>query len=505
MKCNYSSKSLFSEKIDIALVPVFNGYTANSDKILKPLGADTRAEIAKKMCLEGFNGNAGQRFTFHPRTDGDLKSIIWLGLGKKDAFENNSIKDVAANALKTCKNVLGDRIGFVEMPLTEKTLKECRSFLSEGFHLSQYSFLKYKKSSESRSDKKEKEITIISRKTKKISASEKNQANKALAKGLCVAKAICHARDLVNTPAQDMYPEVMVKEAKSVVKGQSSLKIKVLSAAECKKKGMNMFLAVGQGSDKESKFVHITYTPKKKPKKKIALVGKGVTFDSGGYSLKPSSSMMGMKVDMAGSAAVVASMAAVAEIGSPYEVHAVTALCENMVSGGAYKLGDVLTAMDGTTVEINNTDAEGRLTLGDALTYVNTVIEPDEIFDFATLTGACMVALGPYTIGVMSDHTKLANNWLQSCEKAGEDAWRLPLNKKLKKQLKSPIADMRNTGERYGGALTAGLFLQNFVKDTPWVHNDIAGPSDSKSTHGSISRGGTGVAVASIVKYCCET
>ena len=503
MIINYSTKSLFSEKLDIALIPVFSGYNLNNDKALKELSADEKAEISKKMCLEGFNGGSGQRFIFHPEAKNDLKTIIWLGAGKKDSFEKTSVKHIAASALKSCKQLLGDRIGFLEMPLTEKTLKETRSFLSEGFHLSQYSFAKYKKTDKS-ADKKEKEISVLSRKTKKVSTSEKKQANKALSRGTFIAKAICHARDLVNTPAQDMYPDVMVKEAKSVVKGQASLKIKVLSAAECKKKGMNMFLAVGQGSDKESKFVHITYTPKKKPKKTIALVGKGVTFDSGGYSLKPSSSMMGMKVDMAGSAAVVASMAAVAEIGSPYEVHAVTALCENMVSGGAYKLGDVLTAMDGTTVEINNTDAEGRLTLGDALTYVNQVVEPDEIFDFATLTGACMVALGPYTIGVMSDHNKLANSWLQSCDKAGEDAWRLPLNKKLKKQLKSPIADLRNTGERYGGALTAGLFLQNFVKDTPWVHNDIAGPSDSKSTHGAVARGGTGVAVASIVNYCCE-
>src|SRR5882724_5667760 len=170
-------------------------------------------------------------------------------------------------------------------------------------------------------------------------------------------------------------------------------------------------------------------------------------------------------------------MSAIAELGSPFEVHAIAACCENLVSGHAYKLGDVLKSMDGTTVEINNTDAEGRLTLGDAITYARTKIQPDELFDFATLTGACMVALGPYTAGVMSDHDALVKSWMSAAERTGEDMWRLPLTSRLREQLKSPIADMRNTGDRFGGAITAGLFLKSFVKDTPWVHVDMAGPA----------------------------
>jgi leucyl aminopeptidase len=157
--------------------------------------------------------------------------------------------------------------------------------------------------------------------------------------------------------------------------------------------------------------------------------------------------------------------------------------------------------MDGTTVEINNTDAEGRLTLGDAITYARTKIEPDEMFDFATLTGACMVALGPYTAGVMSDNEPLVKNWLAAADRAGEDMWRLPLNNRLREQLKSPIADMRNTGDRFGGAITAGLFLKTFAKDTPWVHVDIAGPASTSAARPSVPKGGTGFAVASIVEY----
>jgi leucyl aminopeptidase len=211
--------------------------------------------------------------------------------------------------------------------------------------------------------------------------------------------------------------------------------------------------------------------------------------------------MEDMKVDMSGAAAVISAMDAIATIGCDHEIHAVAACCENLVSGRAYKLGDVLTSMDGTTVEINNTDAEGRLTLGDAITYARKKIQPDEMFDFATLTGACMVALGPYTAGVMSDNESLLKGWMLTAERAGEDMWRLPLNNRLREQLKSSIADMRNTGDRFGGAITAGLFLKTFAKDTPWVHVDIAGPASVSSARPSQPKGGTGFAVATIVEY----
>jgi len=211
-----------------------------------------------------------------------------------------------------------------------------------------------------------------------------------------------------------------------------------------------------------------------------------------------------MKIDMAGSAAVVSAMAAIAKIGCAHEVHAIAACCENMVSGGAYKLGDVLTAMDGTTVEINNTDAEGRLTLGDAITYARDKVKADEIIDFATLTGACMVALGPHTAGVFSKDDEMSEAWLGAADSAGEMMWRLPLQRELKSQLKSEIADMRNTGERWGGAITAGLFLSHFAQDSRWLHVDLAGPASASKPAPATPRGGTGFAVATIVTYVCS-
>jgi leucyl aminopeptidase len=264
-----------------------------------------------------------------------------------------------------------------------------------------------------------------------------------------------------------------------------------------------MYLAVAQGSDEEPRFIHLSYQPKGTPKgrKKVVLIGKGVTFDSGGLSLKGSKDMEDMKVDMSGAAAVLAAIGALAELRSPHEVHAIAACTENMPSGKSYKLGDVLKSMSGKTVEINNTDAEGRLTLGDALTYALKEIQPDEVIDFATLTGACMVALGPNLAGVMGNDNSLTERWLQAARQAGEEMWHLPLPERLKDQLKSDVADMKNTGERWGGALTAGLFLKEFVGTTPWVHVDLAGPATATEEWGHVPKGGTGFAVATMVEY----
>jgi leucyl aminopeptidase len=373
----------------------------------------------------------------------------------------------------------------------------------EGLYLGSYKFGRYLTGDDHKKPQSLKSFGIIlDARGKKATAAKTRNLQTAVTRGAVIAQSINHARDLINEPAAIATPAHIAAQAQALAKKhKGSLTVSVLDAKECAKLGMGMFLAVGQGSDQEPKFVHMTYKPSKKAKKKIAFIGKGVTFDSGGYSLKPSTAMEDMKIDMSGAAAVIAAMDAIATLGSEHEVHAVSALCENLVSGRAYKLGDVLKSMDGTTVEINNTDAEGRLTLGDAITYTRTKIQPDEMFDFATLTGACMVALGPYTAGVMSDNEPLVKSWLATAERAGEDMWRLPLNNRLREQLKSPIADMRNTGDRYGGAITAGLFLKTFAKDTPWVHVDIAGPASTSAGRPSQPKGGTGFAVATIVEY----
>jgi leucyl aminopeptidase len=263
---------------------------------------------------------------------------------------------------------------------------------------------------------------------------------------------------------------------------------------------MGCFLGVAQGSDEPPKFIHMSYRPKQGARGRICLIGKGVTFDSGGYSLKPTDGMLDMKMDMAGAAAVIAAFEGAVQLDLPWEVHAVVAATENMVSGRAYRLGDILVAANGKTVEINNTDAEGRLTLADALVYCSR-LEPDMMLDFATLTGACMVALGPKIGGVMAKDDALAEDWLAAAERTGESMWRLPLPDDLKEQLKSKVADMKNTGERWGGALTAGLFLSEFIEGRRWLHVDIAGPAMASKPYGVTTQGGTGFPVATILEF----
>lgn len=445
---------------------------------------------------ERFTGKVGQ--TLVAQTYGDIPAarVALIGAGPKGEQADADVRNLAAVAAKLARSKGAKKLCFV-VPATGRKGDAALQYAAEGAILGSYKFTKYKK----KSGGEHAVQTVLVAADVGGRKKPGKGASAALKRGQAVAEAVCRARDYVNEPAEAMTPTQLATEARALARKHASIKVKVMGAKECEKAGMGLFLGVGRGSAQESQFIHLTYTPKKKATKRVALIGKGVTFDSGGYSIKPSAGMEDMKIDMSGAAAVIAAMDAIATIGSSCEVHAVTAACENMVSGNAYKLGDVLVGMDGTTVEINNTDAEGRLTLGDAIAYTRTKIKPDEMFDFATLTGACMVALGPHTAGVMSNDDALVKRWLAAAGEAGEDMWQLPLNPRLREQLKSNIAQMRNTGERWGGAITAGLFLQSFVKDVPWVHVDLAGPASTSREQGATTRGGTGFAVATICEY----
>ena len=448
---------------------------------------------------ERFKAKKGQSFTLHTHGKVAASRVLLVGAGTRKEFQPSDLRGFAARLSKAGTAVGARTIAAVtnqsEAPIQERTAQ----FLGEGAVLGQYRFDKYL------SDDKKAREPIDELKVVLPGDTDPTRIEalrRGAQRGEQVATAVGLARDLINEPAGEMTPSQMAEVARRVAKDHS-LEVKILGPRECEKLGMGMFLAVSRGSEEEPRLIHLTYRPKGKTpvKKKIALVGKGVTFDSGGLSLKPSASMEDMKVDMSGAAAVIAAIGVLADLGVPYEVHAVAACTENMPSGRAYKLGDVLRSMAGKTVEINNTDAEGRLTLGDAITYVLREAKPDEVFDFATLTGACMVALGPHTAGVMGNDLSLVERWLGAARLSGEEMWHLPLPERLKEQLKSEIADMRNTGERYGGALTAGLFLKEFAGDTPWVHVDIAGPASADKESGHIGKGGTGFGVATIVEY----
>ncbi len=473
------------------------------DPIFKSADALLGGVLADVARSESFEGKVGQAITVHTHGRIPARRVMVVGGGARGEFSTPGIRDLAATVAQMANKTGSATVGFLLPQLGASREPALVQLAAEGVHLGTYKFGRYLTGDDHKRPTALKTFGIVTDlKGKKPTAAQAKAFAAGVLRGTTVAAAINHARDLVNEPAAEITPSALAADAQALAKKhKGSVTVTVLDAKKCAELGMGMFLAVGRGSDQEPRFIHMTYKPVKKPKKRICFIGKGVTFDSGGYSLKPSQSMEDMKVDMSGAAAVISSMDAIATLGADHEIHVVAACCENLVSGRAYKLGDVLTSMDGTTVEINNTDAEGRLTLGDAITYARTKIQPDEMFDFATLTGACMVALGPYTAGVMTESESMLRGWMASADRTGEDMWRLPLNNRLREQLKSQIADMRNTGDRFGGAITAGLFLKTFAKDTPWLHVDIAGPASLTSARPSQPKGGTGFAVATIVDY----
>ena len=374
---------------------------------------------------------------------------------------------------------------------------KCKSNLSayiEGFELGNYSFDKYKSKKE---EKEDKNIYIeVADIDKKI--------QKEFEDTVSICESVNMVRDFVNTTPDDFYPAVMAQNAIKIAK-ENELECQVLDEDFLEENGMEAMLSVGRASRHKSKLIHLTYKPKK-AKKRIVLVGKGLTYDSGGLSLKPSDYMTTMKSDKSGGCAVLGIMNAVAKLELPFEIHGIVGAVENMIGGDAYKPDDVLTAKNGTTIEVKNTDAEGRLVLADCLCYAQDEIEDiDYIFDYATLTGACVVGVGEYTSGIMGNNEDLKEKIVKSAHDSGELATKLDFNRYLKKTLKSEIADISNiSNTRYGGAITAGLFLDKFIDDNykeNWVHIDIAGPAYVEKAWGYNPFGASGAGVRMTVEF----
>lgn len=418
------------------------------------------------------------------------RRVALVGVGSRRALDTAAIRQYAATVARQGKAKGAATIALL-LPEPGPEAAPVARTIVEGVLLGAYKFDKYRSADPSNPPAPE-QILLLS------NASPGDAIADQVAAGVRRANAILWARDLVNEPAGCLTPTALADAALALAQ-RHALATHILGPRECAEQGMNLLLAVSQGSPQEPRLVHLAWKPPL-AHRKVVLVGKGITFDSGGLSLKPSASMLDMKTDMAGAAAVLAAMAVIVEEELPIEVHAVAACAENMISGTAYKLGDVLRSKAGKTVEITNTDAEGRLALADALAYART-LSPDVIVDLATLTGACVVALGPHIAGVMGNSTDFVETWLAAGRTAGEQMWHLPLSDTLNDQLKSDIADLKNSGDRWGGALTAGLFLKEFVGDLPWLHVDIAGPSASEKENGHIGKGGTGFGIASILEF----
>jgi leucyl aminopeptidase len=492
MKIAISPAAPADAKVDLLALPVDES-SLEENSLLSSLDDALAGFLRRAIRDERFRAKAGQTLVLPTQDRLPATRLALVGMGKRASFGPAALRTFAARAAHLAQSTSAERLALapLEPPGRAATPLVSAELLAAGVLLGTYRFDKYL-SEEKRTPQALTEVELL------LGTAPSPELATAITRGERLAAATARARDLVNEPAGYLTPTRLAENARALGVEQG-MEVTVLGPEECRQKGMGLFLAVAQGSVEEPRFIHLAWKPVG-AKKRVVLIGKGVTFDSGGLSLKPNDAMLDMKTDMAGAATVISAIGLAASERLPVEVHALAACTENMISGRAYKLGDVLRSKAGKTVEINNTDAEGRLTLADAISY-GLDLKPDVLIDFATLTGACIVALGPHTAGVMSPDEALVAAWLEAARAAGEDMWRLPLTERLVDQLKSEVADMKNTGERWGGALTAGLFLKEFVGDVPWVHVDLAGPATADKEFGDVSKGGTGFGVATAFEF----
>src|SRR6266478_4255782 len=430
---------------------------------------------------EEFTGKEGQVLSLHTHGKIGAERIAAIGIGKeRDADRTlDQLRTAASRAVKLAKSAGAKSLAIV-VPVDDAAQVQS---LAEGASLGAYVFDRYKK---------EKKPLKLSRVELLVDTRPPRALPDAARLGCEIADAVCAARDLVNGPPRNVTPRALAAEARKMAQ-QAGLECEVLGRAQIEKLGMNLFLGVAQGSAEEPQLVRISYEPARG-------VGKAITFDSGGLSLKTAQGMEDMKTDMAGAAAVIAAMRLVAALEPPFPVRGYFGACENLPSGTAYKPGDVIVGKSGTSVEVLNTDAEGRLVLADVLAWA-VEEKPAALIDLATLTGAILVALGPWTAGLFSNDEGLAGEVQAAARAAGESVWRMPLPPEMEELIKSPVADLKNTGGRYGGSINAALFLQHFVGKTPWAHLDIAGPSSLDKEKGYNPRGGTGAGVRLLAEW----
>ena len=416
-----------------------------------------------------------------------IRKIIIVGLGKSEELKLETLRQAAATCGRLAKKERCKTLG-ISLPICQDADSTAIA-ITEGIELGLYQDNRFKSELENPGPDVEK-VELIG-----LAGSDE-----AIARAQQICSGVILARELVAAPANFCTPITMAKTAEALAK-EFDLTLEILEKEDCEKLGMGAFLGVAQGSDLPPKFIHITYKPESTARRKLAIVGKGLTFDSGGLNLKTSGSGIEMmKIDMGGAGTTFGAVKAIAQLKPDVEVHFISAVTENMVSGHAIHPGDFVTASNGKTIEVNNTDAEGRLTLADALVFADK-LEVDAIVDLATLTGACVVALGNDIAGLWSSNDDLAAELTTAAKKAGEKVWRMPLEEKYFEGLKATHADIKNTGPRPGGAITAALFLKQFVKDTPWAHLDVAGPVWIDVENGYNNPGATGYGVRTLVNW----
>jgi leucyl aminopeptidase len=425
------------------------------------------------------------------------KTLVLLGIGKQPTVE--SLRRATGTAVRVGQKIKAKTVAlFVPATGVKETTAYVLEQITIAAHLSGYHFDEYKTDVETHGHKILNLFVLLETK-------EKKGLHEAIERGTIIAEGVNTTRYWVDLPPSTLTPTQLADKAEAIAK-KHGLKITVFDEPTIKKMGMGGLAGVSAGSHQECRFVALEYKTKKKNAPTLAFIGKGITFDSGWLSLKPSQYMETMKEDMAGAAAVINAMKIIAQLQPDVNIVGLTPLSENLPSGTATKPGDILTFYNGKTAEVKDTDAEGRLILADALAYAVQHYKPDAMVDAATLTGACAYALGPYFTGMMGNDQDLLDKVKASADRAGDYVWQLPFTDDYEKAIQSDVADMKNIGDKRinAGAITAGFFLKQFVKDTPWVHLDIAGTAFAVPHISYYDAGATGSAVRLFVQLACS-
>jgi leucyl aminopeptidase len=480
---------------------------ADAAALLVPAPRSKRAAVVEgssrlhrsldEVCrADRFRAKKGETLLYHALAGAAARRYLVVGLGEAKEVGLEALRHGASAAARRAIS-LGARSLALALPEDgpggDTDPGRVAQALVEGVLLGTYRFDRYRKDKDAEERSRLRTVDLLIR-------APGRALRDGVRRGETYAGAANFARALVDEPAAVITPARMAAIAREEAR-RVGLTCRVLGLAELRRRGMGGLIGVGRGSAEEPCLIHVTYRPSGRPRRKVALVGKGITFDSGGLSLKTATGMETMKADMAGAAAVLAVLRALPALAPPVQVDGYLAMAENLPSGTAQKPGDVLRTLSGKTVEVVNTDAEGRLVLADALTYAAEA-RPDQILDLATLTGACVVALGPLASGVMGTDESLVQAIVSATRFSGEKMWPLPLYPDYREMLDSPVADMKNSAQRWAGAITAGLFLKEFVKPgIPWVHLDIAGPAFLESDHAYLRKGGTGAGVRTVLQH----
>jgi leucyl aminopeptidase len=480
---------------DLVLVPLARGdkKTAELPAQLRPLDKHAGGRIAELLDHGDFRARSGETLPLFLDRKSKPRRLLLLGLGDAKKLDAEVLRNAAGSAISAARTHRSKRPALVIPAAGELAGEALAQVLTEGAVLGAYRFERYRSAAGDDENSPIQSLTLVAERVAEVVS-----LRRGAERGAILAECQNLTRDLSNLPANDLPPAELARRAQAVAR-EVGLRARVLDVPALRRKQMGAILAVGGGSAHPPRLVTLEHTPKgavaKRDAAPICLVGKGITFDSGGISIKPAAGMDEMKHDMSGAAAVIGALRACALLKLPRRVVGVIGAAENMPSGTAYRPGDIVTSMSGKTIEVLNTDAEGRVVLADALHYARTEFEPAAIIDLATLTGACIVALGKLASGLFSNHDALAEHVRKAGEATGERAWPMPLWEGHRTLVKSAVADLKNSGGRDAGSSTAAAFLQAFAGDTPWVHLDIAGTGWTTTASGYQPKGATGVGV----------